>query len=218
MKIGDKVRFLNAVGGGIVKGFKNKDIVLVEEEDGFETPALIRECIVIEPEGKQVKTASQPEIPKPDVPIELPKFQEEKYELTEVPGGERLNIYLAYLPIDIKLLGKCNYETFLINDSNYYLSFNYMSRKNNAWLSRFAGIIEPNTRLFIEEFSKEHLNELERICVQFIAFKKDKPFSLKNAYSVELRIDGVKFYKLHSFRENEFFEDVYFMQLVKIND
>ena len=50
MKTGDKVRFLNAVGGGIVKGFKNKNIVWVEDEDGFETPVLIRECIVIDPE------------------------------------------------------------------------------------------------------------------------------------------------------------------------
>jgi len=55
MKTGDKVRFLNAVGGGIVKGFKNKDIVWVEEEDGFETPVLIRECVVIEPEKATVK-------------------------------------------------------------------------------------------------------------------------------------------------------------------
>jgi len=55
MKTGDKVRFLNAVGGGIVKRFKNKDVVWVEEEDGFETPALIRECIVIEPDKKPVK-------------------------------------------------------------------------------------------------------------------------------------------------------------------
>lgn len=29
MKIGDKVRFLSEVGGGIVKGFRGKDIVLV---------------------------------------------------------------------------------------------------------------------------------------------------------------------------------------------
>ena len=28
MKIGDKVRFLSEVGGGIVKGFRGKDIVL----------------------------------------------------------------------------------------------------------------------------------------------------------------------------------------------
>ena len=48
MKTGDKVRFLNAVGGGIVRRFQNKDIVIVEEDDGFETPVLIRECVVIE--------------------------------------------------------------------------------------------------------------------------------------------------------------------------
>ena len=34
MKIGDKVRFLSEVGGGIVRGFQGKDIALVEGEDG----------------------------------------------------------------------------------------------------------------------------------------------------------------------------------------
>ena len=48
MKIGDRVRFLNEVGGGIVTGFKGKDIVLVEDADGFDFPMLIRECVVIE--------------------------------------------------------------------------------------------------------------------------------------------------------------------------
>jgi len=213
MKIGDKVRFLNTVGGGIVKGFKNKDIVWVEEEDGFETPALIRECIVIEPKETSTK---MPE--KKETQPELPKQPEKPYEIVELPGKDRLNVYLAYLPLDIKMIGKCPYEVFLINDSNYYLYFNYMNRQNNAWNSRFTELIEPNTRLFIEEFSKEQLNDLERICVQFIAFKKDKPFGLKNAYSVELRIDGVKFYKLHSFRENDFFEDEALIYPLVVND
>ena len=31
MKIGDKVRFLSEVGGGVVTGFQGKDMVLVEE-------------------------------------------------------------------------------------------------------------------------------------------------------------------------------------------
>ncbi len=42
MKVGDKVRFLNTTGGGVVRSFKGKE-VLVEDEDGFEVPALIRE-------------------------------------------------------------------------------------------------------------------------------------------------------------------------------
>ena len=38
MKIGDKVRFLSEVGGGIVTGFKGKDFVLVEDA-GYTAPA-----------------------------------------------------------------------------------------------------------------------------------------------------------------------------------
>jgi hypothetical protein len=217
MQIGDRVRFLNTVGGGIVKKFKNKEIVWVEEDDGFETPVLIRECIVVASDGKPIQTTSG-QVRKPEPAVEAPVVPDEKYEIKEFSGKEHLNVYLAYLPMDIKLLGKCNYETFLINDSNYFLYFNYMNRQNNAWFSRRSEIIEPNTRLFLEEFSKEQLNEMEKICVQFIAFKKDKPFSLKNPYSVELRIDGIKFYKLHCFRENDFFEDEALIFPVVVDD
>ena len=219
MKIGDKVRFLNAVGGGIVRGFKNKEIALVEEEDGFETPVLIRECIVTEPvDEKEKKAKSFLESSNLTQKTKEKEESPEEYRYEETAGGERLNVLLAYLPVDIKNLGKSTYETYLINDSNYFLFFNYMNRKNNAWSSRHTELIEPNTQLFIEEFSKEQLNDLEKVCVQLIAFKKDKPFSLKNAYSVELRIDGVKFYKTHSFRENDYFEDEALIYPIITND
>ena len=42
MKIGDKVRFLSEVGGGIVTGFQGKDIALVEDADGFDIPMPVR--------------------------------------------------------------------------------------------------------------------------------------------------------------------------------
>ena len=41
MKIGDKVRFLSEVGGGVVTGFQGKDMVLVEDADGFDIPIQI---------------------------------------------------------------------------------------------------------------------------------------------------------------------------------
>jgi hypothetical protein len=220
MKTGDKVRFLNAVGGGIVRRFKNKDIVIVEEADGFETPVLIRECVVVDEKNISTNNIPQRKPVESSTPVvSLPQPPKEaKYEITEVPGGDRLNVYLAYLPVDIKTLGKCNYEAYLINDSNYYLFFNYMSRQNNAWLSRHTELIEPNTRLFIEEFSKSQLAEMEKVCVQLLAFKQDKPYGLKNAYSVELRIDALNFYKLHSFRETDFFEEEALLYPVVTND
>ena len=207
MKIGDKVRFLNAVGGGIVKRFHGKDIVYVEEADGFETPVLLRECVVIDSGEMQVKSSSKTAAQAVEIKAVETKTESKPHKIEEIPGGDVLNVYLAFLPMDIKNLGKCNYEVFLINNSNYYLFFNYMNRENSTWNSRCRNVIEPNTQLFIEEFTKEELNDLAHICLQFIAYKEDKPFSLKNPQSVEIRLDGVKFYKLHSFRENDFFED-----------
>ena len=55
VKVGDRVRYLNAVGGGIVVRIA-KDIAYVDE-DGFETPVLARECVVVEPGGTCEKSS-----------------------------------------------------------------------------------------------------------------------------------------------------------------
>ena len=56
MKIGDKVRFLSEVGGGRVSGFQGKDIVLVQDEDGFDIPMPVRECVVVETDNYNIPT------------------------------------------------------------------------------------------------------------------------------------------------------------------
>ena len=50
MKTGDKVRFLNDVGGGKITAFRPGGIVLVEDADGFEVPVHQDEVVVIEEE------------------------------------------------------------------------------------------------------------------------------------------------------------------------
>ena len=64
MKIGDKVRFLSEVGGGVVTGFKGKDFVLVEDADGFDIPMPIRECVVIEADDYNIKRKPGATAPK----------------------------------------------------------------------------------------------------------------------------------------------------------
>ena len=175
-------------------------------------PALIRECVVVGDSEMQVHSSRRSPLPSvtqaPAPQPKKPEPQPEVEKVTETAEGERLNVYLAYLPIEpAKVMQGSGYECYFINDSNYYLFFNYMNRQNNSWTSRYNGIVEPNTQIFLEEFGKEELNDLERICVQLIAFKKDKPYSLKNAISVELHLDTVKFYKQHCFMENDFFDE-----------
>jgi hypothetical protein len=206
VKTGDRVRFLNSVGGGIVKAFKNGKTVLVEDESGFDFPVLVSECVVVN-EGAGFSRGRRPAADEPPAVKQLPQPAQQEKPPKETPEGERLNVYLAYLPVDPKAMTQGGYEAYFINESNYYLYFNYMNCSNGGWTSRCRGEVEPNTKIFMEEFRKESLNELERICVQLVAFKKEKPFALKNACSVELRFDMVKFYKTHCFLENDFFDE-----------
>ena len=220
LNIGDTVRFLNTVGGGKVKSLLNKQLAMVEDEHGFDVPVLISECIVVESAGneKMGQVPSEKEIeakvvsPKPEVKIEEKEVPKETVE------GEQITACLAYFPTDAKNLSNTDYECYFVNDSNYYLFFNYMSRENNAWKSRYNGLVEPNTQLFIEEFDKSQLNDIEKVCVQFVAFKHNKSFRFKNPCSVELRVDTVKFYKLHCFRENDYFDDNALIYYIIRND
>ena len=208
MKIGDKVRFLSEVGGGIVTGFQGKDFVLVEDADGFDIPMPIRECVVIETDDYNMKRKPGSSTPKTEGPVkpvkpEMPVILRQP----EVRGGDTLNVFLAYVPEDAKAMMTTPFEAYLVNDSNYYVTFLYMSVEGTGWRVRFQGTVEPNTKLFMEEFDRSVLNDMERVCVQCLAYKQEKTFLLKPAVQVELRIDTVKFYKLHTFQPSDFFEE-----------
>ncbi len=214
MKIGDKVRFLSEIGGGRVAGFQGKNIVLVEDEDGFQVPMPLNEVVVVGDESydtsrivevkqqqeKQRKAEKAKELEPADMPVTFRAQPEERR------GGEQLSAYLAFVPIDVHSLSHTRFEAYFVNDSNYYLRFTYLSAEGTAWHLRFTDEVEPNTKLFIEEFGREDLGGMERVAVQLVAYKRDKTFLLKPAVDVQLRIDGVKFFKLHTFQNTDFFE------------
>lgn len=233
MKIGDKVRFLSEVGGGIVTGFRGKDIVLVEDADGFDIPVSIRECVAIETDDYNIPTPAAKAAAKRKkeeeqamrpvfVPskstgsisshssesqtVRLAKSEISVDRQPEIKGGDVLNVFLAFVPEDIKAVSTTPFEAYLVNDSNYCMYYIYLSAEGKAWTTRSHGMIEPNTKLLLEEFEKSELNDRERVAVQLVAFKENRSFTIKPSVSVEIRIDTVKFYKLHTFQSTDFFE------------
>jgi hypothetical protein len=227
MKIGDKVRFLSEVGGGRVSGFQGKDIVLVEDEDGFDVPMKISEVVVVGDESYETtrmveakqRGSQQPNVSREEVetePADRPVTFRAKPE--ERKGGDKLSAFLAFVPMDVKELSQTRFESYFVNDSNYYMRYVYMVAENNSWQVRSMGEVEPNTKEFIEEFGRENLNEIEHACVQIIAYKKDKYFLLKPTVNALVNIDPVKFYKVHTFRENDFFEQPALIYTIIEND
>jgi hypothetical protein len=216
MKIGDKVRFLSEVGGGKVAGFQGKNIVLVEDEDGFQVPMRLTEVVVVGEENYDTRHVIEAKATSVKAALAAAEEEEEtepadkpitfKVKPEERKGGDKLSAFLAFVPMNVKELMQTRFETYLVNDSNYYLRYTYLTAEGTAWQVRAEGEIEPNTKEFIEEFGREDLNQFEHCCIQFIAYKRDKHFLLKAPVNADVRMDPVKFYKLHAFRENPFFE------------
>lgn len=204
-QIGDVVRYLNAVGGGRI--VKIEGNIAYVDEDGFETPVLLRECVVVSPAGggevkKESKYVAPPTV-VPEHPV-TPKAE----VVEETVTGEKLNVVLAYQPVELKHLTTTSYDTYLVNDSNYYLYFTYLTRADNGigWITRYAGIVEPNIQVFLGEVTHADLPDMDRVAIQYVAFKRDKEFALKAPVAVEYRLDTTKFFKLHCFHDNVYFD------------
>lgn len=228
MKIGDKVRFLSEVGGGRVAGFQGRDIVLVEDEDGFQVPMRTSEVVVIGEEDygtthmvdiqrSQYKQQAQEELEEEETePADKPVTF--KAAPVERKGGELLSAYLAFVPIDPKELTMTRFEAYFVNDSNYYLRYALMGAEGTRWTVKAVGEAEPNTKELVLEFGRDELDSMEHLCVQAFAYKKEKPFLLKQTVNAQLHVDPMKFYKLHTFRENDFFEQPALVYTIVEND
>lgn len=213
------MRFLSSTGGGRIVKIDGQ-IAHVEEDDGFVTPVLLKELVVVATAGEeaahrdifggtgQKKQEQERERQSKFVPTAVPEAPKPE-PVVETPEGEKLNVTLAYQAMELKHLSTTGFEAYLVNDSNYYLYFTYLSRADGAdgWTTRYAGLVEPNMQIFIEELSREQVGQLDRVAFQYVAFKRDKEFRLKAPVAIEARMDTTKFFKLHCFRENPYFDE-----------
>lgn len=219
MNVGDTVRFLNSTGGGIVHRIEGN--IAYVDEDGFETPVLTRECVVVATAANTTKAAPVTAAASVAAPSSAPAAapgRHDRPEIEETPGGEKLNVVLAYEPANIKRLNDTTFDTYIVNDSNYYLCFTYMTRADESgeWTLRYAGVVEPNIQLFIEEISGSDLPAMDRVALQCVAYKEGKEFRLKSPVAIETALDTTKFFKLHCFKSNPYFDgDVIALDIVK---
>lgn len=230
MKIGDTVRFLNDVGGGVVAKIEGA-IAYVRDADGFETPMPVKELVVVLPAGHEAsnpyknsaklmfdqsvsdavkaRDASERRAPELTKDVTPAPVQPDPIPVEETAHGEKLSLSLAFEPSDIKRLGESSFAAVLVNDSNYFLSFMFARRDDadRAWTTVYCGEVEPNMVVDLANFKHEDLPKLSRLAFQAIAYKKgEKGFEMKEPVNVEIRPDTTKFYKLHCFRPGVYFD------------
>ncbi len=232
-KIGEKVRYLNEVGGGVVTRIIDDKTIEIENEYGFNVPVAKKELIKISEEETKEEDANIEinEAEKKQDP--LTSSEQEKMESyvtsnsynyaerdqwdyieendketnTEaIIDDNKTNIYIAFVPESNKDIGDSDLKIFLINDSNYQILYNVSIEQENEFINVDSGELEENIKTFISSYKIEDISKISNILVQIIFYKKTY-FSPKPPINEIVKIKPTKFFKDNSFIENDYFDN-----------
>lgn len=201
--IGDKVRFLNAIGGGIVSHIEGRTIY-VEDEDGFEIPVTCNELVVVE---HQTAQQQQEEKKQKEKQNEIQEIKvDASYTFNDTQSDDSSPRFaLAFLKSD---KGNSGYlDLHIVNDSNYFIFFSITehTQDENVRMLHY-GTIEPNTKLMLDRYNPQRIDNQTWQC-QLTLFKKSKIFKCYQPISNNIKIKSSKFFHDGGFVDNDFFNE-----------
>lgn len=198
IRVGDTVRYLNDVGGGIVTKICSNTLVEIEDDSGFIIPVSIQELLVIscayETEEPSIETT--PEVPETEIEI--------------IEGNDSPLMLLAFVPQSKDLE---QFDIHIINDSNFWCMYVVLQSDETGDSFMLHGTLEPNTKERVCTFSRENIHTVDALLIQAILYKTEQ-YSTVEPINKTYNIEKVKFHKSGVFTENEFFyEDAYIVEL-----
>ncbi len=201
IKIGDTVKFLNDVGGGTVTGFIGKNMVNVENQDGFEIPYPVSQLInVSDPDLNRKERAAAPQIEEEQTD-EIPEEETGKI----IAGKDSPDFYFCFVPADNKNPLAGEIELFLVNDSNFTLLFQYAYFTDDVFTTVEYGTVQPNSKKQLDSIGETDISDLPEYFFNVIFFKEEDT-EKREPVTKKFKVNPVKFYKEKSFHSNQFFD------------
>ncbi|WP_346854855.1 DUF2027 domain-containing protein [uncultured Draconibacterium sp.] len=202
IKVGDKVKFLNAVGGGVVTGFINKKTVNVEGDDGFEVPCLITELVNVSAPELNAATTKTAEKTAPEAPDSAPAFVKAPGEI--INGKNSADFYFCFVPVNSANPLAAEIEMYLVNDSNFTVLFSFSHIKTDKVETIENGTVKSNSRIKLDALLQDDLSDLPDFGFQLIYFKNEES-DWNQPVVKKFRVNPVKFYKETTFQPNSYF-------------
>lgn len=205
-RIGDKVKFLNDSGGGMVSEIVDQKIVKVMTNDGFELPVLARELIKSASDGNYEKEYSVTKKTISTSP-EKQKVVETDYDSVfpeNLPGNALKNLLLGFVPKGKDNAGISDIDLYLINDAAYGLVYLIGFQENVSWRYIKTGFLEPDTKLYLDTFNQSAISKIKTVHVQALFIGKGR-YHPQQPLEKFIGLDNVRFYKESSFKENNYF-------------
>ncbi len=211
-KIGDKVKFLNDIGGGVITKIISPTMVEVATEDDFRLPMLASELVFAQSadlkesvfnQDFHVETEIEP-IPDYDENIEM----EKSYRLPKLSSlnAKPSGIYLAYVPHDQVWLLKDDIDFYIVNFTNFEVLYTLMLKKDNHYVNIDYGNMLPQTKMLVATIKRDDLELFLQGYLQLLFFREED----KNIYQPvcqKFNVKPVRFFKENSFMACNFMEE-----------
>ncbi len=205
VKRGDKVKFLNESGGGIVVNTLDNGQVLVQIEDGFEIPVLISQLIKTESsEEKEIsaKPQSQFRTFENEKPKEIKKViaSNVKYD-----KNQKAKPLFAIIPLSGKLdTNQAKFELFLLNDGNLFTYYTVAFEKSERLKLIEKGDLEPELKVKIGTFDFSELISLDSIVIDIIIYGNNE-YPIQLPIHFNLNMKSLDLLHPGNYKENDFF-------------
>jgi hypothetical protein len=169
LKTGDRVKFLNDVGGGVLISFLDKTKGIVRTTDGFEIPVMLNQLIA--------DSGNFPSEEKPEK-YEKPEKQSKKEETTSPPKDSPATDAIKVLNNDeeicFAILPKpqsSDLFAYMINNSSYNIHYVISIHGEEEILLFDQGSMDSGTQMKIRKFIPENLNQIMRFDIQVLLYK-----------------------------------------------
>ena len=199
LKVGDKVKFLNASGGGVVAKLMDSRTVSVMIEDGFEIPTMISELVKINSGDSSARffedhyNVKVPQQPEPEV--DSPDDQHSTLPFHVTADRKSEDIYLAFVPHDQKWLITGQIDVILINNSAYDVLYNIFRKTPlNHYEGVDYGSIFSDSTLVLKTINREQVTHWTDGYIQFL-FHREQCKTVLPPFNAEFQVDGKRFFK-----------------------
>lgn len=202
-KVGDKVRFLNSVGGGIVARIDGKT-VYVRDEDGFEMPSLASDIVVVN-NARETTNFPMDTSHKVDAATPLPIQQEESVKARPIVRDKQGDTYEMSIAFTEPESEKT--ELYLLNDSTYQCFYNVgFGAKSDIVNPLGHGIAEPDSKVLIKSLYLSELRDVKTLHIELVLFKNIE-FRSVDPEVIQIELNPIKFFKKGAFKESDFFDE-----------
>ncbi len=209
--IGDKVRFLNDVGGGSITRIITPQTVMVLTDDGFEVPTAINELVKANPEAEK-KIAPQDELVIKPLPLitknNKGEFAAQLKQMAEkeVKVVENIPLQLAIVPKRISTSNELSYSIQLINEGQMDVLYTLHSESVGLLQYIDKGSLESGILVEMCMLQQNQLLDLAALHLQILLFGSST-YSYPDPICFTLSLGGINLQQKQLFKANAYFDE-----------